>query len=116
MVSARWYNLSARYSPVQPIVQRQCRDTKRYNPNCITHQLGAIARSPSPDLASIDVPTLILYGTADPLIPANHAVEYTKLIANSQRLKMEGVGHDIPVGICDRIHPEIFNLFQQSRR
>ena len=45
-------------------------ESKRYNPNCVTHQLGAIARSPTPDLALINVPTLILYGTADPLIPA----------------------------------------------
>ncbi len=90
-------------------------ESKRYNPNCVTHQLGAISRSPIPNLALINVPTLILYGTADPLIPAPHAVEYAKLIANSQVIKMEGVGHDIPAGICDRIHPEIFNLFQRSK-
>jgi len=90
-------------------------ESKRYNPNCVTHQLGAIARSPTPHLALINVPTLILYGTADPLIPATHAVEYAKLIADSQVLEMEGVGHDIPAEICDRIHPEIFNLFQRSK-
>ena len=90
-------------------------ESKRYNPNCVTHQLGAITRSPTPELAKINVPTLILYGTADPLIPATHAVEYAKLIANSQLIEMEGVGHDIPAGICAHIHPEIFNLFQRSK-
>lgn len=89
-------------------------NSQRYNPNCITHQLGAIARSPTPDLAKIDVPTLVLYGTADPLIPPSHAVEYAKLISNSHLFKMDGVGHDIPAGICDRIHPEIFNLLKRS--
>ena len=99
-------------------------ESTRYNPNCITHQLGAIARSPTPDLALIKVPTLIFYGTADPLIPATHAVEYAKLIANSQLIEMDGVGHDIPAGICEaltlarlryRIHPEIFKLFKRSK-
>ncbi len=90
-------------------------ESKRYNPNCVTHQLGAITRSPTPHLALINVPTLILYGTTDPLIPAIHAVEYAKLITDSQVIEMEGVGHDIPAGICDRIHPEIFNLFQRSK-
>ncbi len=74
-------------------------ESKRYNPNCRTHQLSAIARSP--DLALINVSTLILSGTADPLIPATHAVEYAKLIANSQLIEMDGVGHDIPAGICE---------------
>ena len=86
-------------------------ESTRYNPNCITHQLSAIARSPTPNLALINVPTLILSGPADPLIPAIHGVEYAKLIADSRLIKMDGVGHDIPAGICDRIHPEIFNLF-----
>ena len=90
-------------------------ESKRYNPNCITHQLGAIARSPTPNLALINVPTLILSGTADPLIPAIHAVDYAKLIAKSQLIEMDGVGHDIPAGICDRIHPEIFKLLQKSK-
>jgi pimeloyl-ACP methyl ester carboxylesterase len=89
-------------------------NSKRYNPHCITHQLSAIARSPTPDLAKINVPTLVLYGTADPLIPANHGEDYAKLIPGSQLFKMDGVGHDIPAGICDRIHPEIFNLLKRS--
>ncbi len=99
-------------------------ESTRYNPNCITHQLSAIARSPIPDLALIDIPTLILYGTADPLIPATHAIEYAKLIADSQLIEMDGVGHDIPAGICEarnrarwryRIHPEIFKLLKRSK-
>ncbi len=90
-------------------------ESKCYNPNCITHQLSAIARSPTPDLALINVPTLILSGTVDPLIPATHAVDYAKLIAKSQLIEMDGVGHDIPAGICDRIHPEIFKLLKRSK-
>ena len=90
-------------------------NSQRYNPHCVTHQLSAIARSPTPDLALINVPTLVLYGSADPLISANHAENYAKLIPGSQLVKMEGVGHDIPAGICDRIHLEIFNLFQRSK-
>ncbi len=96
------------------LYEQSVQESKRYNPNCITHQLSAIARSPTPDLAKINVPTLVLYGTADPLIPAHHAENYAKLIPGSQLFKMDGVGHDIPAGICDHIHPEIFNLLKRS--
>lgn len=87
-----------------------------YNPDCITHQLAAIASSSPtlPELAKIQVPTLVIYGTADPLIPVTHALEYAKLIPSSQVVKMEGVGHDIPQGICHKIHPEIFNLLSSK--
>ena len=97
------------------LYEQSVQESKRYNPNRITHQLSAIARSPTPDLALINVPTLILSGTADPLIPATHAVDYAKLIAKSQLIEMDGVGHDIPAGICDRIHPEIFKLLKRSK-
>lgn len=85
---------------------------KGYNPDCIPHQLRAIAISPPtlPDLNKISVPSLILHGSADPLIPLSHAVEYAKRIPNSRFVEMPGVGHDIPEGICDAIHPEIFKL------
>jgi hypothetical protein len=84
-----------------------------YNPNCMVHQLTALGRSSSrmAELKQIRVPTLVLYGTADPLIPQVHAVEYANLIPHVKLFSMAGVGHDIPEGICQTIHPEIFNLF-----
>jgi pimeloyl-ACP methyl ester carboxylesterase len=86
---------------------------KGYNPNSMGHHLGAIARSLSriPELSTITVPTLVLHGTADPLISIDHAIEYTQLIPSAKFVEMAGVGHDIPQGICPVIHPEIFTLF-----
>lgn len=84
---------------------------KGYNSNSMTHHFGAISHSSSPNLAKITIPTLILHGTADPLIPVQHAIEYAKSIPKAKFLEMKGVGHDIPQGICSLIHPEIFTLF-----
>lgn len=86
---------------------------KGYNPDSLTHHLGAIAHSSSwmTELSKIAVPTLILHGTADPLIPLHHAIEYAKLIPQAEFVAMKDVGHDIPQEICPLIHPKIFNLF-----
>jgi pimeloyl-ACP methyl ester carboxylesterase len=88
-----------------------------YNPNCMVHQLAAIGRSSSrmAELGKIGVPTLVLYGTADPLIQEAHAIDYASLIPGSKLIKMDGVGHDIPQGICDEIHPAIFNLLSKEQ-
>ncbi len=82
-----------------------------YNPNSMGHHLEAIAHSPTLELSKITVPTLVLHGTADPLIPLNHAIKYANLIPQAKFIEMKGVGHDIPQGICPVIHPEIFTLF-----
>lgn len=84
-----------------------------YNPNSMIHHFSAIAQSDSitPDLSKITVPTLVLHGTADPLIAIQKAIEYAKLIPKAKFFEMTGVGHDIPQGICSVIHPEIFTLF-----
>jgi pimeloyl-ACP methyl ester carboxylesterase len=87
---------------------------KGYNPEGMAHHLGAIARSPFriAELPDIPVPTLVLHGTADPLVPLTHAQEYAGLIPKARFIEMVGVGHDIPQGICTLIHPEIFTLLQ----
>lgn len=98
--------------PLYSELYRQSVEERGYYPDCMLHQLKAIAiSSPTlPELHKITVPTLVLYGTADPLIPVNCAIEYGKLIPNSRLVEMLGVGHDIPEGICHLIHPEIFSL------
>ncbi len=88
---------------------------KGYNPYCMTHQLTAIGRSLSrmSELGKITIPTLVAHGTEDPLIPVSHASEYAALFPNGKLLPMEGVGHEVPEGICHLLHPEIFNLLTQ---
>ena len=47
-------------------------------------------------LASVTVPTLVIHGTADPLVPAAHGKETADAIPGAQLLLVEGMGHDLP--------------------
>lgn len=89
---------------------------KGYNPNGSEHQLKAIAISGSrmSALGQIKIPTLIAHGTEDPLISFGHAADYAKQIAHCRFFPLQGIGHEVPEGICQDLHPEIFNLFISS--
>ncbi|HEX5951090.1 MAG TPA: alpha/beta hydrolase [Actinomycetota bacterium] len=59
----------------------------------------------TPDLASIDVPTLVITSTADQLIPAAVSAEMASGVAGSRLETIEGVGH-----LTNLEAPETFNL------
>ncbi len=88
---------------------------KGYNPHCLIHQLTAIQRSASrmQELSSITVPTLVVHGTEDPLIPEAHAALYAQQIPQATYLALDGVGHEIPEGISPEVLATIFNLFSK---
>ncbi len=69
----------------------------------------AIAKTPSwrSRLASLDVPTLVIHGTADPILPYEHGVALAKEIPGAELVTMEGVGHELPVEEWDTIVPAI---------
>jgi len=47
-------------------------------------------------LGSVTVPTLVIHGTADPLVPAEHGQATANAISGAQLLLVEGMGHDLP--------------------
>jgi len=47
-------------------------------------------------LESVTVPTLVIHGTADPLVPAAHGQATADAIPGAQQLLVEGMGHDLP--------------------
>jgi pimeloyl-ACP methyl ester carboxylesterase len=47
-------------------------------------------------LGSVTVPTLVIHGTADPLVPAAHGQATAEAIPGAQLLLVEGMGHDLP--------------------
>jgi len=48
------------------------------------------------ELKKITTPTLINYGSKDPLINYEHAKKYTILMRNSKKLYLKGMEHDMP--------------------
>ncbi len=90
-------------------------ERKGQNPKARYQQLCAIVSSGSrlKELPKIDVPTLILHGTADKLVPPIHANIYSPLVPHSKMVWLDGVGHEIPFGVLPEVHSELLSVFKQ---
>jgi pimeloyl-ACP methyl ester carboxylesterase len=69
-------------------------------PQGMARQLVAILThgNRKPALASLKVPTLVIHGTADPLVPVEGGKDTAKAIPGAQLMLIEGMGHDLPHG------------------
>jgi pimeloyl-ACP methyl ester carboxylesterase len=112
-----WRSLAGSGFPFNEGLHRQLykqsfKDRPGFNPNAGQNQTQAMIASGSrlAELGSITVPTLVIHGTEDPMIPESHGLRYHPLISGAKYAKMPGVGHEIPEGICSIIHSEIFAL------
>jgi pimeloyl-ACP methyl ester carboxylesterase len=71
-----------------------------FYPQGMARQLVAILTQGNrkPALASVKVPTLVIHGTADPLVPVEGGKDTAKAITGAQLMLIEGMGHDLPHG------------------
>ena len=69
----------------------------------------AIANTPPwrDRLGSLDVPTLVIHGTEDPILPYPHGEAIVAEIPGAKMLTLEGSGHELPRPEWDRIIPAI---------
>jgi pimeloyl-ACP methyl ester carboxylesterase len=69
-----------------------------YDPAGVARQLaGVLASVPrSPALAELDVPTLVIHGTADPLVDPSGGERTAEVVPDAKLLLIEGMGHDLP--------------------
>ena len=72
---------------------------------CRSRQLMAILASGDPrnQLRQLVTPTLVIHGTADPLLPFRAGKEIASCIEGAQMLPVEGMGHDLPQQRLDMI-------------
>ncbi|MEE2776770.1 MAG: alpha/beta hydrolase [Acidobacteriota bacterium] len=61
-------------------------------------------------LDTIGVPTLVIHGTEDPILPFDHGQAIADAIAGAKLLAMPGVGHELPEGELDTIVPAILEV------
>lgn len=79
------------------------------NPAGVARQLAAVLASGSRGdaLRSVRVPTLMIHGDADPLVPVACGIDVAERVPGSKRLIVEGMGHALPIrmwpGIVDAI-------------
>ena len=59
------------------------------------------------DLKRLKVPTLIIHGAEDPLIPVECGLATAKAIRGSRMTTISGMGHDLPLALLPRISRQI---------
>jgi pimeloyl-ACP methyl ester carboxylesterase len=83
-----------------------------FNPPGVARQMTAILASGSrrTKLRSVRIPTLVIHGTDDPLVPLAGGVDTADAIPGAERLFIEGMGHDLPRGAWPTIVDAITRL------
>jgi len=94
----------------------EVRTRKGYNMKATDQHSLAIKKSGSryEELKKLQVPTLVIHGTTDPLIPFKHAKKYSAMIPNVRTLFIEGMGHDLPAVHAPVIIKEMTDLFTET--
>jgi pimeloyl-ACP methyl ester carboxylesterase len=71
----------------------------------IARQTLAILAAPSraAELRKIDVPSLIIHGDADPLVPVECGLDTARAIPGARTAIIEGMGHDLPIALTERL-------------
>lgn len=78
---------------------------RSFHPQGIVRQMVAIAAdgTRAAALAKITAPTLVLHGRADPLVPMACGQDTARRIPGARFESIEGMGHDLPPGVVDRL-------------
>ncbi len=67
------------------------------------------------DLAHVDVPTLVIHGDADRILPINASGQRTaKLVKNARSLVVKGGPHCITWTHADQVNPELVNFLGEG--
>ena len=98
-------------SPAFPVPEAEVRSRallafkRSYHPEGINRQMMAIAADTgrADALKNIQVPTLVIHGKADALVPFAHGQDTAQRIARSRFVPIEGMGHDLPPGVTERL-------------
>ena len=74
-----------------------------YYPEGAVRQFAAIAGDGSrvEELAHVRVPFLVIHGQADPLVPVEGGIDTAKAVPGARLELIEGMGHDLPVPLCE---------------
>ena len=76
---------------------------RAYRPAGIARQLAAVLAHGDrrPGLQKLDVPTVVLHGDADPLIPVEAGVDTAETVPGAELRVVEGMAHDFPDALVE---------------
>jgi pimeloyl-ACP methyl ester carboxylesterase len=71
----------------------------------VARQQLAILAAPSrvAELRNLNIPTLVIHGDADPLIPVECGLDTARAIPGARTAIIEGMGHDLPRALTERV-------------
>lgn len=78
---------------------------RAFRPTGVRRQMMAIGAAPgrSEALASVRVPTVVIHGTADPLVPFSNGERTAEAVPGAELVAIEGMGHDLPEGAWPQV-------------
>jgi pimeloyl-ACP methyl ester carboxylesterase len=87
-----------------------------HDPGGPGRQLAAIIASGdrTPELRKISVPTLVVHGTADPLVSPSGGRATARAIPGAELMKVQGMGHDLPRAAWPRLIDAIAELAHKA--
>ncbi|MGL5003471.1 MAG: alpha/beta fold hydrolase, partial [Casimicrobium sp.] len=90
---------------------------RSYYPAGTIKQLAAIMASGdrSEEVRAIAVPTLVLHGRDDPLVPLKNGEDTAAKIRGAQLQVIDGMGHDLAPGVVIELLKRVVPFLQQSR-
>ena len=91
---------------------------RSYYPHGMLRQMmAAVADSKrAVELANITVPTLVVHGKADPLLPYACGEDTARRIPGAKLVGIDGMGHDLPPGVVDQLLPLLASHMQKPSR
>jgi pimeloyl-ACP methyl ester carboxylesterase len=89
---------------------------RSYHPQGFMRQMVAIAADSqrAAALAQMSVPTLVVHGKADPLVPFACGEDTARRIPGAQLSLIDGMGHDLAPGVVNRLLPLLIPHFQAA--
>jgi pimeloyl-ACP methyl ester carboxylesterase len=90
---------------------------RSYDPAGTSRQIAAIAATGDlrPRLSHVAVPTLVVHGADDPLVPKAAGEDIAASIAGALLMIIDGMGHDLPTPLHDRVTRAIAENARRSR-
>ena len=90
---------------------------RNYNPAGLARQMSAIVAAGDfrKYTRSIKAPTLVLHGSADPLVPIEGGRDIAKLVRNARMEVLEGMGHDVPPRFLPEVTRHMLDHFKAAK-
>jgi pimeloyl-ACP methyl ester carboxylesterase len=92
------------------------RHRRGYNLRAISPHQAAVGKSGSryESLAALEMPSLVVHGVDDPIVPLDHGRKLAASIPGARSLWVEGMGHNLPDHLVPGIVSALVSLFEAS--